>query len=154
MKLSRKFEERWFTRALLACRPDPKGNRIPYIAHLLGVAAWASVEYARTKTEGIGALLMMRRKMLVAPPGSTISGSGSVERVATIVEGCTDTLGHRNRPGASAKKISAHLKETDASTRLVSAADKLFNVRSILRGYANAATLSGHVSCGGKKDRL
>ena len=57
-------------------------------------------------------------------------------RVAKVVEGCTDADSDPKPPWRERKeKYIAHLKEADADTRLVSAADKLNNVRSIVSDY-------------------
>jgi (p)ppGpp synthase/HD superfamily hydrolase len=57
-------------------------------------------------------------------------------RVAKIVEGCTDSNTERKPPWRERKEdYLRHLKSADAATRLVSAADKLNNVRSILSDY-------------------
>jgi GTP pyrophosphokinase len=57
-------------------------------------------------------------------------------RVAKIVEGCTDSDVDPKPPWRERKETYIrHLKDADAETRLVSAADKLNNVRSILSDY-------------------
>jgi (p)ppGpp synthase/HD superfamily hydrolase len=57
-------------------------------------------------------------------------------RVAKIVDGCTDTDMDPKPPWRERKEsYIRHLKNADADTRLVSAADKLNNVRSILSDY-------------------
>jgi (p)ppGpp synthase/HD superfamily hydrolase len=61
-------------------------------------------------------------------------GFGS--RVAKVVDGCTDADTYPKPPWRERKeKYIAHLQAADADTRLVSAADKLNNVRSILSDY-------------------
>jgi (p)ppGpp synthase/HD superfamily hydrolase len=58
------------------------------------------------------------------------------KRVATVVEGCTDADTIPKPPWLERKQsYIRHLKNADADTRLVSAADKLNNVRSILSDY-------------------
>src|SRR5207302_11307789 len=60
------------------------------------------------------------------------------ERVAHIVEGCTDDFtGHGRISWCDRKtKYIAHLREkTDEETRIVSLADKVHNVRTILLDY-------------------
>ena len=53
--------------------------------------------------------------------------------MARIVNGCTDTDQTPKPPWLERKKAYlAHLKESDTSTRLVSASDKLHNTRAIL----------------------
>jgi (p)ppGpp synthase/HD superfamily hydrolase len=57
-------------------------------------------------------------------------------RVAKIVDGCTDTDVSPKPPWRPRKeKYIARLRKENADTRLVSAADKLNNVRSILADY-------------------
>ncbi len=57
-------------------------------------------------------------------------------RVAKIVDGCTDADTYPKPPWLERKqKYIARLKKEDADTHLVSAADKLNNVRSILSDY-------------------
>jgi GTP pyrophosphokinase len=57
-------------------------------------------------------------------------------RVAKIVDGCTDSDTDPKPPWRERKEsYIQHLKSADAETRLVSAADKLHNVRSILSDY-------------------
>ena len=53
--------------------------------------------------------------------------------VATIVDGCTDTYETPKPPWLERKRrYIEHLKDSDSSTRLVSASDKLHNTRAIL----------------------
>jgi (p)ppGpp synthase/HD superfamily hydrolase len=57
-------------------------------------------------------------------------------RVAKIVEGCTDSFGEPKPAWIARKKeYLAEVKHADAETRLVSASDKLHNVRTILTDY-------------------
>jgi (p)ppGpp synthase/HD superfamily hydrolase len=57
-------------------------------------------------------------------------------RVARIVDGCTDCDTYPKPPWRERKEnYIRHLRTADADTRLVSAADKLNNVRSILIDY-------------------
>jgi (p)ppGpp synthase/HD superfamily hydrolase len=107
-------------------------TRIPFIAHILGVAAIA-LDYGANETEAIGALLHD-----AVEDGGGAKRLRDIERkfgknVARIVEGCTDTLQTPKPPWRERKEnYIAHLKRASASTRLVSAADKLHNARAIL----------------------
>ena len=57
-------------------------------------------------------------------------------RVAKVVDGCTDSDTTPKPPWRERKEnYIRHLKDADADTRLVSAADKLNNVRSIIADY-------------------
>ena len=59
-------------------------------------------------------------------------------RVARIVEGCTDSFVQPKPEWLERKKTYlAEVKRADDDTRLVSAADKLHNVRTILTDYRN-----------------
>jgi GTP pyrophosphokinase len=154
MKLSQKFEEALVYASVVHGGQIRKATGIPYIAHLLGVASIA-FEYGADENEAIGALLH--------DAAEDAGGAARIddirvrfgEKVATIVEGCTDTLETPKPPWRERKeKYLAHLKETDSSTRLVSAADKLFNTRSILRELRQRGDAVWDRFSGGKKDRL
>jgi len=57
-------------------------------------------------------------------------------RVAKIVEGCTDSFGEPKPEWLERKKdYLREVKHADLETRLVSASDKLHNVRTILADY-------------------
>jgi (p)ppGpp synthase/HD superfamily hydrolase len=132
MKLSPNFEDALIYATQAHCNQTRKKTGIPYIAHILGVTAIA-LEYGANETEAIGALLH-----------DTVEDCGGAERlrdiqkrygddVAKIVDGCTDTDEVPKPPWRARKEAYvAHLKDSDASTRLVSAADKLHNTRAIL----------------------
>ena len=110
-----------------------KTNNVPYIAHLLGVASIA-LEYGADEDEAIAALLH--------DAGEDAGGEGRIadirarfgDKAAKIVEGCTDSLTIPKPEWRERKeKYIAHLESADAPTILVSAADKLYNTRAILR---------------------
>jgi (p)ppGpp synthase/HD superfamily hydrolase len=154
MTLSQKFEEALVYASVVHGGQVRKATGIPYIAHLLGVASIA-FEYGANEDEAIGALLH--------DAAEDAGGAARIddirvrfgEKVATIVEGCTDTLETPKPPWRERKeKYLAHLKETDSSTRLVSGADKLFNTRSILREIRRRGDAVWARFSGGKKDRL
>jgi (p)ppGpp synthase/HD superfamily hydrolase len=112
-----------------------KKTRIPYIAHILGVAAIA-MEYGANETEAIAALLH-----------DAVEDCGGAKRlrdierkfgkkVAKIVQGCTDTAEMPKPPWLERKKAYvAHVRRASMPTKLVSASDKLHNVRAILMDY-------------------
>jgi len=113
-----------------------KATTIPYIAHLLSAAAIA-LEHGATEEEAIGALL----HDAIEDQGR--DGATELEirqqfgdRVFEIVLGCTDAEGGagREKPPWRARKEAYvhHIGLADASTRLVSASDKLHNARAIL----------------------
>lgn len=76
-------------------------------------------------------------------------------RVAKIVEGCTDFDTDPKPPWRERKETYlAHLKHADADTRLVSAADKLNNVRSILSDYRQVGEFVWERFNGGREGTL
>jgi (p)ppGpp synthase/HD superfamily hydrolase len=76
-------------------------------------------------------------------------------RVAKIVDGCTDSDTYPKPPWRERKEsYIQHLKTADADTRLVSAADKLNNVRSILSDYREAGESVWARFTGGREGTL
>ena len=115
-----------------------KGTGIPYIAHVLGVTALA-IEYGATEDEAIAALLHD-----AAEDGGGEATLAEIrarfgDAVAEIVLGCSDSLvedPEDKLPWRERKEnYLAHLENASSSVCLVSAADKLHNVRSIMRDY-------------------
>jgi (p)ppGpp synthase/HD superfamily hydrolase len=115
-----------------------KGTGIPYIAHVLGVAAIA-MEYGADEDEAIGALLHD-----AAEDGGGEATLAEIrarfgDAVGDIVLGCSDSLvedPEDKLPWRDRKEnYLAHLENASQSVCLVSAADKLHNVRSIIRDY-------------------
>jgi GTP pyrophosphokinase len=112
-----------------------KKTQIPDLGHVLGVTAIA-LEYGANEIEAISALL----HDAVEDAGGT-RRLKDIERqfgpaVARIVEGCTDTLKKPKPSWLDRKKAYvAHVRGESQGTQLVSASDKLQNVRSLLRNY-------------------
>lgn len=113
-----------------------KGGDIPYLGHLMGVASNV-IEYGGNEDEVIAALLhdavedqggMKRLREIEAMFGPV---------VADIVKSCSDNTNWWKPPWTDRKQ--AYLKhletETSRSDRLVSAADKLYNIRTIIADY-------------------
>ena len=112
-----------------------KASTIPYIAHLMGVASLA-LEYGGDEDLAIAALLHDVVEDCGGAPMLQEVRRQFGNRVAKIVDGCTDSDTMPKPPWRERKEAYLrHLKNADADTRLVSAADKLNNVRSILSDY-------------------
>jgi (p)ppGpp synthase/HD superfamily hydrolase len=135
MPLSPSFDQALQYAVLVHAGQLRKGTAIPYVAHLLGVAAIA-LEYGATEDEAIAALL----HDAVEDAG----GRGRLDdirlrfgpAVADIVQGCTDADTKPKPPWRQRKEAYiAHVATASASVRLVSAADKLHNARAILRDF-------------------
>ena len=112
-----------------------KASTIPYIAHLMGVASLV-LEAGGDEDLAIAALLHDVVEDCGGAPILTEVRRCFGERVAHVVDGCTDSDTDPKPPWRERKEnYLRHLKRADAGTRLVSAADKLNNIRSILTDY-------------------
>jgi (p)ppGpp synthase/HD superfamily hydrolase len=112
-----------------------KASTIPYIAHLMGVASLV-LEAGGDEDLAIAALLHDVVEDCGGAPMLKEVRRRFGARVAKVVEGCTDADTYPKPPWQARKeKYIRHLKAADADTKLVSAADKLNNVRSILSDY-------------------
>ncbi len=124
------------------------------MAHLLAVAA-VVMEHGGDEDETIAALL----HDAVEDQGGLATreeiGRRFGQRVVEIVDGCTDTA-ETPKPAWRQRKEAfiARLAHAPASVRLVVAADKLHNARSILREYRRLGKLLwGHFH-GGREGTL
>ena len=78
----------------------------------------------------------MWSKIAAACRGCAKSANSLGARVAKIVEGCTDSFGEPKPEWVERKKdYLREVKHAGVETRLVSASDKLHNVRTILADY-------------------
>ena len=112
-----------------------KGTTVPYVAHLLSVAGLV-LEAGGDEDLAIAALLHDVVEDCGGAPMLKEIRRRFGERVAHVVDGCTDTDVDPKPPWRQRKEdYIAHLRTADADTRLVSAADKLHNVRSIVATY-------------------
>jgi len=112
-----------------------KASTIPYIAHLMGVASLV-LEAGGDEDLAIAALLHDVVEDCGGMPMLKEVRRRFGNRVAKVVDGCTDADTDPKPPWRARKeKYIARLKREDADTRLISAADKLNNVRSILSDY-------------------
>ncbi len=134
-KLGRRFEQA----LLFACRKHAgqvrKGTRIPYVAHLLGVAGLV-LEAGGDEDLAIAALLHDVVEDCGGAPMLKEVRRRFGKRVAHVVAGCTDSDTYPKPPWRGRKeKYLKHLRTADADVRLVSAADKVHNARAILTDY-------------------
>jgi (p)ppGpp synthase/HD superfamily hydrolase len=112
-----------------------KGSTVPYLGHLFGVCGLV-IDDGGSEDEAIAALL----HDAVEDQG----GARTLDRirtqfgnnVATIVEGCTDTDVVPKPPWRERKEAYIeHLNTAPDAVLRVAAADKLNNLRAILRDY-------------------
>jgi (p)ppGpp synthase/HD superfamily hydrolase len=112
-----------------------KASSIPYLAHLMGVASLV-LEFGGDEDMAIAALLHDVVEDCGGEPMLREVRKRFGTRVARIVDGCTDSYSLPKPPWKERKEsYIRHLKNAGAETRLVSAADKLNNIRSILSDY-------------------
>jgi (p)ppGpp synthase/HD superfamily hydrolase len=112
-----------------------KASTIPYIAHLMGVASLV-LEAGGDEDLAIAALLHDVVEDCGGVPMLKEVRRRFGKRVEKIVDDCTDAYTEPKPPWRERKETYiARLRHADAGSRLVSAADKLNNVRSILSDY-------------------
>jgi GTP pyrophosphokinase len=133
-----------FTRAVDYARTlhteTRKGTKIPYMAHLLGVASLVMGEAG-------GAVPVTEDMVIAAILHDTVEDHGGKPRlddvekifgphVARMVEGLSDTLAedHDKKEGWEERKNAylARLQSEPEEVLVISAADKLYNAKSIL----------------------
>jgi (p)ppGpp synthase/HD superfamily hydrolase len=132
LPLGPKFEKALGYAAHAHSAQKRKGSGIPYVAHLLSVAALV-IEDGGTENEAIAALLhdaiedqggLERREEILSLFG---------EEVVRIVDGCTDSWETPKPPWRQRKESHIqHLRQAPADVLRVAIADKLHNARSIL----------------------
>ncbi|MEB3885960.1 HD domain-containing protein [Lyngbya sp. CCY1209] len=135
MRLSDRFTEALTYATELHADQIRKGSGVPYVSHLLGVASLA-LEYGADEDEAIAALL----HDAIEDQGGAETGEEIRkrfgDRVLEIVEGCTDSHTSPKPPWRERKEAYiAHIPTASDSVRLVSACDKLYNARTILKDY-------------------
>src|SRR5262245_5757106 len=115
-----------------------KGSSTPYVAHLLAVAATV-LEYGGDEDLAIAALLHDSVEDQGGEARLEDVRNRFGERVARIVEACSDSLantakGERKAHWQERKEAYiAHLRTADEDILRVSLADKVHNARAILR---------------------
>lgn len=130
--LTSRFDDALTFAAQVHASQSRKGGTVPYLAHLLQVAGIA-LEHGANEDVAIAALLH--------DAAEDQGGEAMLEQiearfgphVADIVRACSDTLEAVKPPWRERKeRYLAHLDGASDGTRLVSAADKLHNARSIV----------------------
>jgi (p)ppGpp synthase/HD superfamily hydrolase len=112
-----------------------KQTAVPYLSHLMAVASLV-LEAGGDEDMAMAALLHDVVEDCGGMPRLREVRKQFGPRVAKIVEGCTDSFVEPKPEWLERKKkYLREVKHADAETRLVSAADKLHNVRTILADY-------------------
>ena len=134
--LSIRFDHALLFVAQVHRNQERKKSGIPYISHLLGVAAIV-LYYGGDEDMGIAALLHDAAEDHGGKAMLRVIQQMFGPRVAKIVDGCTDSYGEEGKakPKWYPRKLRYlhRVRNEDGETRFVSAADKLYNARAILR---------------------
>jgi (p)ppGpp synthase/HD superfamily hydrolase len=134
-KLGARFERALLFATRKHAGQTRKGTAIPYVAHLLSVAGLV-LEAGGDEDLAIAALLHDVVEDCGGAPMLKEVRRRFGKRVAHVVEGCTDTDLNPKPPWRQRKEdYLKHLRTAAADVRLVSAADKLHNARSVLADY-------------------
>jgi (p)ppGpp synthase/HD superfamily hydrolase len=133
VELGERFREALAYAVELHAGQTRKGTTVPYVGHLLGVCALV-VEDGGDEDEAIAALLHDAGEDAGGSKTIATIGERFGDRVAGIVEECSDTLEQPKPPWRGRKEqYLARLERTSAEAIRVSLADKLYNVRTIVR---------------------
>ena len=154
MTLSSRFQDALLLAAQLHADQMRKGTKIPYVAHLL-IVAGSVLEHGGSEDEAIAALLHDAVEDQGGPPTYERIKAQFGQRVADIVQGCSDT-DETPKPPWKERKVHylEHLRSAPPSVRLVSAADKLHNARAILADYRDIGEEIWKRFNGGKEGTL
>jgi len=141
--LGPRFDEAVSYAAVVHADQVRKGSGVPYMAHLLGVAALV-LEDGGDEDQAIAGLLHDAVEDRGGRPRLNDIRQRFGMRVATIVEGCSDAISEDGEPKGDwwGRKCGhlEHLAEVDGDLRepllRVSMADKLSNLRATVRDAA------------------
>ena len=119
----------------LHARQSRKGATIPYVGHLLGVCGLV-IDAGGSEDEAIAAVLHDAVEDQGGQATLAIIRAQFGSEVADIVEACSDTDVDPKPPWRERKEqYIAHLKTAPPQVLRVSLADKLNNLRTIVRDY-------------------
>lgn len=131
-ELTERFEEALVYASRLHIRQKRKGTQIPYISHLLSVAALV-LEDGGDEDEAIAGLLHDAAEDQGGKQTLDEVRRRFGDKVAFIVENCSDAFESPKPPWRERKEsYLEHLHFAPPEVRRVSLADKIHNARSIL----------------------
>jgi adenosylhomocysteine nucleosidase len=130
--LTERFQEALVYASQLHANQNRKASATPYISHLLGVTALV-LEAGGDEDQAIAALLHDAVEDQGGMETLVAIRRRFGERVARIVDGCTDAY-QRPKPPWKKRKVEyiSHLRQAPEEVCLVSLADKVHNARAIL----------------------
>ena len=155
MQVSSEFTEALAFAARLHRAQRRKGpGEVPYLAHLLTTAALV-LEYGGGEQEAMAALLHDAVEDQGGAPTREMIRRLFGERVAAIVDGCTDADTVPKPPWRERKeRFVDRLRSAPPEIVRVTLADKLANVRSLLRGLRESGGALWNGFRGGKRGTL
>ncbi len=118
-----------------------KGTEMPYISHLLAVASFVLDEGGDQDSAIAGLLHDVPEDDPRRTPRESLEDIRSRfgDKVAHIVEGCTDSWERPKKPWIDRKReYVEHARTLDRDTLVVSAADKVHNAYTILRNLRDS----------------
>jgi (p)ppGpp synthase/HD superfamily hydrolase len=133
--LGDRFEQALLLAARLHRHQRRKGLPVPYVAHLLSVAALV-LEDGGDEDEAIAALLHDAVEDQGGAATRDLIGQQFGDRVVAIIEGCTESDQQPKPPWRERKELHlAKLAGASPAVCRVTLADKLHNARSLLADY-------------------
>ncbi len=133
--LTSRFSDAFLYAAKLHAAQRRKVSGEPYLSHLLGTASIV-LDYGGNEEESIAALLHDAVEDQGGPATRGEIHKRFGENIAAIVDGCTDADTFPKPPWRQRKEVFLErLRTASPSVRLVVAADKLHNLRALVREY-------------------
>jgi (p)ppGpp synthase/HD superfamily hydrolase len=152
--LGERFERALIYALRLHARQTRKTSGLPYASHLMSVAALV-IEDGGSEDEAIAALLHDAIEDQGGDQTRQEIRARFGERVVAIVDGCTDAETVPKPPWRERKeRYLASLQDAPPEVIRVSAADKLHNVRSLLRAYREQGERMWDLFRGGRTGTL
>ncbi|MBW4667865.1 MAG: HD domain-containing protein [Cyanomargarita calcarea GSE-NOS-MK-12-04C] len=153
-KLTYRFEQALVYANRLHAKQTRKGGNVPYISHLLSVAALV-LEDGGDEDEAISALLHDAVEDQGGKATREVISNIFGEKVIEIVDGCTDSDTIPKPPWQERKQqYIEKLRCASASVRRVALADKLHNARCILSDLHGEGEATWEKFRGGKEGTL
>ena len=152
--LTDRFEQALVYASQLHKQQVRKGSGVPYISHLLSVAALV-LENGGDEDQAIAALLHDAIEDQGGDKTRQEIKQKFGDKVVNIVNGCTDAEVIPKPPWKERKQqYIARMRHASPEVRLVSMADKLHNARSILADYYRQGDVIWSRFTGGKEGTL
>ena len=149
-----RFEEALAYAAHLHATQKRKGGTIPYVSHLLSVTALV-LEEGGSEDEAIAALLHDALEDRAHFTSSEEIARRFGTAVAEMVVACSECVGSPKPPWRDRKlAYLEHLRQATPSVRRISLADKLHNIRSLIRDYRQVGEALWARFEGGRNDSL